>query len=252
MPTSIDHTVVAAGRLDGSSPWPAALLMHDVTDALVAEDAAVPMATHDAFLGAMADLAVAFRHEQPRATYMPLFVNYVAFSPGEAARQEQQGTWGGPQPHIRPGWEQVRVDMPELYADVAPLLDDPGPLVAALQAMPTTFLHGDWKMGNLGHRSDGRVVLLDWDRPSVGPPLVDLGWYIAVNCDRLPESKDDALARYRDGLEARGWATDEWWHRQVTLALTGGFLQLGWSKAGQPDELAWWAPFAHDARLLLG
>ena len=252
MPASIDHTVVAAARLHPTSAWPAALLMHDATDALVPEDAPVTSSTHDAFLGAMADVAVAFRHEQPRTTYMPLVVNYVAFSPGEARRQEEQGTWGGPQPFVVSGWERIRVDVPELYADVAPLLDEPGPLVTALQAMPMTFLHGDWKMGNLGHRPDGRVVLLDWDRPCVGPPLVDLGWYIAVNCDRLPESKDDTLARYRDALERRGWDTRGWWERQVTLALTGAFAQMGWSKAGQSEELAWWQPHVRAARQLLG
>jgi len=95
-------------------------------------------------------------------------------------------------------------------------------------------------------------VLLDWDRPCVGPPLVDLGWYIAVNCDRLPESKDDTLARYRDALERRGWDTREWWERQVALALAGAFAQMGWSKAGQSEELSWWQPHVRSARQLLG
>ena len=114
-----------------------------------------------------------------------------------------------------------------------------------------TFLHGDWKMGNLGYRPDGRVVLLDWDRPSIGPPAADLAWYLAVNCDRLPETKDEVLTSYRDALEQRGWTTDPWWERQVTLALLGAFLQLGWSKAGQDEELAWWAPVVHAARRML-
>jgi aminoglycoside phosphotransferase (APT) family kinase protein len=125
-------------------------------------------------------------------------------------------------------------------------------LADALLATPTTFLHGDWKMGNLGYRADGRVVLLDWDRPSVGAVTVDLAWYLAVNSDRIPEPKDHALARYRDALEQRGWATADWWDRQVTLALLGAFLQLGWSKGGQDEELAWWAPVVHRARRLLG
>jgi hypothetical protein len=251
MPASIDHTVVAAERLDADAGWPVALLMHDRSHALVPEDATVSMDTHAAFLGAMADVAVAFRAEQPRTTYMPLLVNYLALGPDEARRQVQQGTSGGPQPFIVPGWEQIRRDMPALYAAVAPLLDDPRPLAGALSAMPSTFLHGDWKMGNLGHGRDGRVVLLDWDRPCVGPPLVDLAWYVAVNCDRLPESKDAVLARYRDCVESRGWDASSWWERETVLALTGAFLQLGWSKAGQDDELAWWEPFAHEARRLL-
>jgi hypothetical protein len=34
--------------------------------------------------------------------------------------------------------------------------------------------------------------------------------------------------------------TAGWWDRQLDLALLGGFLQLGWSKTGDPVELGWW------------
>ena len=251
MPACIEHGVVAAGRLDPPQPWPAALLMRDVTAALVPEDEAVAMHVHRAFIDAMADIAVAFRERQPSTTYMPFIVNYEFLSPGEATRQAHAGTTGGPQPFILPGWDRIRAEAREIYDDVADLLDNPEPLATALLATPTTFLHGDWKMGNLGHLPDGRVVLLDWDRPSTGAVTVDLAWYLAVNSDRMPESKESTLAAFRDALESRGWATEPWWDRQVSLALMGAFLQLGWSKAGQDAELAWWAPVVHEARRLL-
>ena len=251
MPSSLDHGVVAAGRLAPPGPWPAALLMHDVTEALIPEDQPVSVDVHDAFLAAMADLAVSFRAAQPRTTYMPFVTNYVFLSPGEARRQAETGTSGGPQPFIVPGWDRIRADAPDMYDDVADLLEDPALLAEALLSTPTTFLQGDWKMGNLGCHADGRVVLLDWDRPSVGAVTVDLAWYLAVNSDRLPESKDAALARFRDHLEARGWPTAGWWERQVPLALLGAFVQLGWTKAGQDAELAWWEPILSRARRLL-
>ncbi len=65
-----------------------------------------------------------------------------------------------------------------------------------------------------------------------------MAWYLAVNCDLLPESKEDSIDAYRQALEAEGIETGGWFERQVDLALLGGYLQLGWSKAG--DELAWW------------
>jgi len=136
---------------------------------------------------------------------------------------------------------QVAHETPQTWSAVVGLLDDCSALVAALERGPKTFVHGDWKMGNLGRAPDGRVVLVDWDRPMAASPTVDLAWYVAVNCDRLPESKDATLNSYRAALEAQGVATEPWWDDQVTLALLGAFLQLGWSKAGQPDELAWWA-----------
>ena len=34
---------------------------------------------------------------------------------------------------------------------------------------PATFLHGDWKMGNLGWHPEGRTILLDWAYLGAGP-----------------------------------------------------------------------------------
>ncbi len=249
VPDCIDHTVVGAARLGaGDAPYPCALLMRDVTDSLIAEDAPVDLDTHAAFLDAMAQLHARFAGAPPETTYMPLVQTYRMLSPVEARRQVGTGTAGDVQRMIEPGWQRVSDEAPDLHAAVAPLLDDPQPLADALLEGPTTFLHGDWKMGNLGRHRDGRVVLLDWDRPTVGPGLVDLAWYLAVNADRLPETKDDAVSRYRSVLESLGVPTGEWWDRHLPLALLGAFLTLGWSKGGQPAELAWWGAAVMRAR----
>jgi thiamine kinase-like enzyme len=152
---------------------------------------------------------------------------------------------------VGPGWAQVAGEVPAAWPAVGDLLDDPSRLVSALGRGPATFLHGDWKMGNLGRGGDGRVVLVDWDRPMAAPPTVDLGWYVAVNCDRLPESKDASLDTYRQALERHGITTDSWWDDQVGLGLLGAFLQLGWSKAGQLEELSWWADVVDRAAVRL-
>jgi hypothetical protein len=252
LPELIDATVVGAARLgaDGS-PWPTALLMRDVGELLIPEDGAVDLATHSALLEGMAALSVHFLDRLPATTYMPFEQNYHFLSPAEVTRQRVNGTIDGPQPFIEPGWAAVRARLPHLVETVAPMIDDPRPLADALLETPTTFLHGDWKMGNLGLHPDGRVVLLDWDRPQVGPFTGDLAWYLAVNCDRLPESKEDAAERFRSALERRGVSTVAWWERQLSLSLLGAFLMLGWSKAEQADELDWWEPVVMTASGLL-
>ena len=91
-----------------------------------------------------------------------------------------------------------------------------------------------------GLARDGRTILLDWGWPAVAGPLVDIGWYLGVNCDRLPESKEDTIDAYRGGAGAARDRHRDWWDRQLELALLGAFLQLGWSKSGA--ELGWWLP----------
>ena len=131
---------------------------------------------------------------------------------------------------------------PALARVVAPLVHDPSPLVDALDTTPATFVHGNWKLDNLGSDDDGRTVLLDWELPGTGAAASDLAWYLAINCRRLPTTKEQAIETYRAALERRGVATDPWWERQLGLCLIGAMVQFGWEKAlgGYDDELAWW------------
>ena len=66
---------------------------------------------------------------------------------------------------------------------------------------------------------------------------MDLAWYLAVNCDRLPETKEDAIGAYRAALESAGIETGSWWDEQLAAALAGAFLQLGWSKTGDAGRI---------------
>ncbi len=45
--------------------------------------------------------------------------------------------------------------------------------------------------------------------------------------------------------------TASWWDRQLALTLLGAALQLGWEKAGQPEELGWWQERVTEGERLL-
>ena len=109
-------------------------------------------------------------------------------------------------------------------------------------AGPQTFIHGDWKLGNLG-RDGARTILLDWDRTGEAPPLVDLAWYLAVNCDRLPGVQGGHHRRVPGGpRRSAGIPTPgSWWDEQLAAALAGAFLQLAWSKTEDATEFGWWS-----------
>ena len=143
---------------------------------------------------------------------------------------------------VEKGWARFRQAAPRAAEVVLGLASSPWALVEALEATPSSLLHGDWKAGNLGTGPDGRTILLDWALPGRGPVATELAWYLAVNAARLPHSYENAIAAYRRSLEGQGIDTEGWWERQLGLALLGALVQFGWDKAlfATADDLAWW------------
>jgi hypothetical protein len=238
LPPEIDHTVVGmAYESDGRL----AILMRDVGPALVpAGDGDLPLAQHRRFLDHMTAMHAAFWDFTDDVGLLRPGARYTGLTPA-TGRAERAAGGHDPVPLIlEEGWDRLAAAAPEAHAVAAALAVDPTPLSAALALTPATLIHGDWKAGNLGSHPDGRTVLLDWGWPGRDGPCVDLGWYLAVNCDRLPESKEDTIEAFRTALERRGVATGGWWDDQLEWALLGAFVQLGWSKTGDPAELGWW------------
>jgi hypothetical protein len=241
-PPSIDHATVGAAR-DGDA---GAVLMRDVGPQMVPPgDAPVPWEQHARFLSHMAEFHAACWGWQDTVGLIPLANRYLFFN-AEALGCEAELGFPSPVPEIaQRGWARLGEVAAPMAETLAALHAAPWPLFDALAALPTTFLHGDWKLGNLGSHPDGRTVLVDWSMCGEGPPLAELAHYLALNVGRLPpdRGKEDVIACYRDALEAAGIPTDPWWERQLHLCLLGAMLLLGWEKAFDEtgDELAWWA-----------
>jgi Phosphotransferase enzyme family len=248
LPACINQPVVAMSIDDGGRG--AALLMPDVSAYLVpVDDSPVPLRQHETFLAHMAALHAAFWDGGPELEIVPTMHRYLELSPWTAAAERAAGGQALVPRLIAEGWPRLAEVAPEAAAVVTPLALDPGPLVEALETTPQTLVMGNWKLDNLGTDPEGRTILLDWEMPGRGPALTDLVWYLAINCRRLPHSKEEAIATYRRALEECGIATGNWWDRQLALSLLGGLVQFGWEKAlgGYDEELAWW-----EARALAG
>lgn len=242
IPVSIDDAVVAAAPfMSQSGHRGAALLMHDVAAQLVRPGGeAIALDTHARFISHMAELHAAFWGFQDSLDLMPLAHHYTILTPGMAELEAERGGTDPVPVAVAEGWAALRRSNPRVAAVLKELADDPGPLVSAVGSTPQTFIHADWKLGNVGEHSDGRTILLDWDRCGEAPAAIDLAWYLAVNCDRLPQTKEATVETYRDALARSGVVVDTWWERQLALALLGAALQLAWSKTHDPAELGWW------------
>jgi hypothetical protein len=258
LPACFNQPIVGVAPEDGDGPAPSggcALLMRDVSPWLVpVTDEPISLDQHLRFLRHMAALHAAFWGCGSECEVVPVMHRYLELSPWLAYAEAAVGS-----AHLVPrlvgeGWPRLAEVAPAAAAVVTPLARDPGPLVEALEGTPQTFVHSNWKLDNLGTDDDGRTIVLDWEQPGRGAPLSDLAWYLAINCRRLPQGKQDAIAAYRRALEEHGISTEAWWDRQLALCLLGALVQFGWEKAlgGYDEELAWWETQAVRAAPLLG
>jgi hypothetical protein len=267
LPDCINQPIVAVARpvAAGSAPDGTApvnpprsggclVLMRDVSPWLVpATDVPISDGQHARFLRHMAELHAAFWDCGRECDVVPAMHRYLELSPWLAEAERSIGSTHLVPRLVAQGWPLLAAVAPAAAAVVTPLARDPGPLVAALEATPQTFVHSNWKLDNLGTDDRGRTVLLDWEQPGRGAALSDLAWYLAINCRRLPQSKEASIETYRECLEAQGIDTSRWWERQLGLCLLGALVQFGWEKAlgGYDEELAWWEAKAVAAAPLL-
>ncbi|HVV77822.1 MAG TPA: phosphotransferase [Mycobacteriales bacterium] len=242
-PECIDHTVVAMEVAGTGHDAVCSTLMRDVADHLVPEgDAVVSSSQHDSFIDHMAALSASFWGFTDPIDRLATMTNRLRFFDGDnVGRELAAPDPPGPIVAADVGWRALS-DLSPILADLAAAVQaEPALLTEPLTRTPVTFLHGDWKMGNLGSHPDGRTILLDWAYPGSGPACWDLCWYLALNRARLPESTEASIARFRDALEHHGVTTADWFDRQLDLCLLAIMVTFGWEKAlGDGAELLWW------------
>jgi hypothetical protein len=249
-PPSIDHAVVGMARQGNDPDATLAVLMHDVADRLVPEgDEVVDLEIHHSFLDHLAELSAAHWGWRDELGLLPLERRLLFFAPDNIAAEAAADEPPAPIRAAIEGWRRLAERDPWLWRLASRVHQQPTELSDALHSTPQTFLHGDWKMGNLGQHPDGRTILLDWAYPGAGPACLDLGWYLALNAARLPESKEAAIDVFRDRLGAHGIDVDGWFDTQLDASLLAiGASMFGWEKAlGSDEELMWWSDRARRA-----
>jgi thiamine kinase-like enzyme len=224
--------------------------MRDLSDALVpAGDEALALDQHLGYLDTMAALAARTSGWVDDVGLVPLANRWTWF--GEASLEcERARGWPDAVPPIAAdGWARFAERAPrDVRALIGDLRADPDAIVTAVASTPMSFVHGDWKLGNVGTATDGRTVLIDWTYPGSAPVCHELGWYLAINRARLPHAKEDAIDALRAALERHGVDTAPWWDRQLSVCLLGTLVQFGWEKAlGTDEELGWWCDRAREA-----
>jgi hypothetical protein len=253
-PERIDHATVAVAGGLGRNGSGGAILMRDVgTELVVPGDTPLDGAAHTRYLDDMAGFSARMLGWRDTIGLVPLETRWGWFGPRCLATEAALG-WPDAVPRIAAqGWEHFTERAPRNVQDiVGALRHDPTPLVTAVASTPQTFVHGDWKLGNVGTAIDGRTVLLDWTYPGEAPTCYELAWYLALNSARLPGSKEETITEFRAALEHHGVQTAGWFDRQAGLCLLGALVIFGWEKAfGSDAELRWWCDRAEQGAVWL-
>lgn len=242
-PDRIDHAVVGVAAGLGRNGWGGAILMRDVSaDVVEPGDALLTPAAHLRYLDDMAALSARMLGWRDTIGLVPMATRWGWFNPATLAAEEARGWPDAVPPIAAAGWDRFRVIAPPAVLRVVEALRaDAFPLVEAARRTPLTFIHGDWKLGNIGTATDGRTVLLDWTYPGQAPPCYELAWYLALNSGRLPASKEESIAAFEAALRGHGADTTGWYGVQAALCLLGALVIFGWEKAlGDDAELRWW------------
>jgi hypothetical protein len=250
-PDLVDHATVAAARDDGRNGWGAALLLRDVSGQLTSlGDVPLDEGEHLNFIDSCARMSARMWGWHDDLGLLPHHYRWVWFAEPLFVGERDLG-WPERAPRIaNDGWQRFDERAPRDVGEIVRALwRDAEPLSAAVRTTPQTFLHGDWKMSNLGTASDGRVILLDWAYPGEGPACHELAWYLALNRAKLPigHTKESTIDMFRAALDRCGVSTDGWWEKQLGLCLLGMVVIFGWEKAlGDDDELGWWCDAARE------
>ena len=247
LPHAIDHAILAAER-DGDAWW---VVMRDVSASLLPDGERLTREQHARVLAAANLMWEEFWGEQiPHLC--GLYDCFQLFSP--AIGEAERGGLDLLPKQYEVFWEAFATAVDSDVAEaVLALVDDPAPLVAALDACGTTLIHADIRDEQIGLDGD-RLVLLDWGRASQGHPVVDFFWSICHNAWRIDANHDELVEDFR---RARGERDDP---RAIELGVIAGLVMYGWvfghSAAYHPDpaerdwarhELSWWIPRARRA-----
>jgi hypothetical protein len=162
-PSCIDPAVADMAVAGEGDDAVLTVVMRDVGEHLVPEgDAPVPLEQHARFVAHLATLSAAFWGWRDELGLTSMAQRIRFFAPATIAPELLVDDVPGPIAAADAGWRALPGRAPELARVAAAVQERPELVAGPLSATPVTFLHGDWKMGNLGSHPDGRTILLDW------------------------------------------------------------------------------------------
>jgi hypothetical protein len=223
LPGPAAHAVVAAARTETGYT----VLMHDISDHLLPNGYEVSLSNrHQAqVIEALASVHARFWMDpalsDPSLGLASLGSFIGSCSPRTVERIRLHMGRTDFTDWLEEGWDKLpsTVD-PGLADDVRAIADDPTLAAETIQTLPSTLVHADPRPANLAvDPQTGSVYLLDWARPALAPPAIDLAYWMFTANQVAPVPREDLVSMYAATLERRLGSrfSSDWWEPQLDL-----------------------------------
>ena len=258
LPRPMRHVMVGAARTDRGY----SLLMHEISRWLVRNTAESPTSRRDhaLVLDALAAMHAGFwkdtsLHERSLGlASLAAFIGHT--SPSSIEKVRHKGATSEVLDFAEEGWRRLPyVTDPSFAADVEWLAEDPALVARAAERLPWTLVHADARSANVGIDDAGRVILLDWARPIVGPPTIDLAYWLFGGNQHGSVPHDELIDAYAGSLRGRLGLRlgDGAWEALVGLGLLAVFVPMSpFIARFQPEATTWWMERVRPELLALG
>jgi hypothetical protein len=237
----VDHTILDVRVVDEQD----VVIMRDATSDLVPPRTPVSRETSRRLIAGLAGMHGSMADEAA-GDLCPIEARYTMCAP------EFHATYDRPGPYpmadrIAEGWRLFAENVdPDVVREISLIHRDASKLGDRLRQFPSTLLHGDPKLENLG-LAGRRLVAIDWgELTGIGPREIDVAWYAHKGCVRIGCTPDEVFSDY--GAES-GEPLDE---QALDLACVGALAQMGFrfaagAFASGPEpapvaraQLDWW------------
>jgi len=219
----VTQTVVAGARSDSGYT----VLMRNVSDWLLPDLPGVPPSASQQNLAieAMASMHAAFWMDEALLDPFNGLSTLAGFTghcaPGTLERIRVRMGASGMADWLEEGWDKLpTLTDARLAEDLRAVADDPTLVAETASAYPWTLAHTDPRPANVAIDEERRLVyLLDWTRPAVAPPAVDLLYWVFAANTACATPRAELIDAYSAALERRlgSGFSSTWWEPQLNL-----------------------------------
>ena len=242
------HAVVGGARTDTGYT----VLMHDISNRLLPTElrSGLPDEQQKLVIAALASMHAAFWMDLSLTDPFHGLASLSSFVGHCAPRTiERIDARMGRTPFtgwLEEGWNKLpSLTDARLADDLRAVADDPTLVVEAMSELPWTLVHTDPRPANLAvDLESARVTFLDWARPALAPPAIDLAYWLFTANEDVRAPREDLIADYAAALERRLGSrfSSAWWEPQLDLcfvAFTACFAPI--IANVNPDAVTGWA-----------